>query len=265
MRGEGSSLLSFFTFNFNLMNKKTISVDKVYKLKRDISPLSLTIPSRNTKRFPLLHFDGQYNRPLRYAVNQKSPFEDEQDDNAILEPVIFENGFLSVSKKNPVLQEFLHYHPQNGMVFVEVNTERDAQAELDVINYEVDALIAAKSLDIADLERVARVMLGKDVSRVSTAELKRDVLIYAKTNPQEFLNILDDPMLNLQADVSVFFENGLLGMRNNNKDVYFNLPNNKKRMLTVPFGEDYVYITSSYLQSDEGLETLKLLEKHMEE
>ena len=71
------------------MNKKTISVDKVYKLKRDISPLSLTIPSRNTKRFPLLHFDGQYNRPLRYAVNQKSPFEDEQDDNAILEPVIF--------------------------------------------------------------------------------------------------------------------------------------------------------------------------------
>ena len=130
------------------MNKKTISVDKVYKLKRDISPLSLTIPSRNTKRFPLLHFDGQYNRPLRYAINQKSPFEDEQDDNAIIEPVIFVNGFLSVPKTNPVLQEFLHYHPQNGMVFVEVNTEKDAQAELDVINYEVDALIAAKGLDI---------------------------------------------------------------------------------------------------------------------
>ena len=136
---------------------------------------------------------------------------------------------------------------------------------MDVINYEVDALIAAKGLEIDELERVARVMLGKDVSRISTAELKRDVLIYAKTNPQEFLNILDDPMLNLQSDVSVFFEKGLLGMRNNNKDVYFNLPNNKKRMLTVPFGEDPTYITSSYLQSDEGLETLKLLEKHMEE
>lgn len=247
------------------MNKKTITVDKVYKLKRNVSPLSLTIPSRNTRRFPLLYFDGQYNKPLRYAINQKSPFEDEQDDNAIVEPVIFVNGFLSVSKTNPVLQEFLHYHPQNGQVFEEVNTEKDAQHELDVINYEVDALIAAKGLEIDELERVARVMLGKDVSRISTAELKRDVLIYAKTNPQEFLNILDDPMLNLQSDVSVFFEKGLLGMRNNNKDVYFNLPNNKKRMLTVPFGEDPTYITSSYLQSDEGLETLKMLEKHMEE
>jgi len=247
------------------MNKKTITVDKVYKLKRNVSPLSLTIPSRNTRRFPLLYFDGKYNRPLRYAINQKSPFEDEQDDNAIVEPVIFVNGFLSVSKTNPVLQEFLHYHPQNGQVFEEVNTEKDAQHELDVINYEVDALIAAKGLEIDELERVARVMLGRDVSKVSTAELKRDVLIYAKTSPQEFLNVLDDPMLNLQSDVSVFFDQGLLGMRNNNKDVYFNLPNNKKRMLTVPFGEDPVYITSSYLQSDEGLETLKLLEKHMEE
>ena len=126
-------------------------------------------------------------------------------------------------------------------------------------------MIAAKGLDIDELERVARVMLGRDVSRISTAELKRDVLIYAKTNPQEFLNVLDDPMLNLQADVSQFFDQGLLGLRNNNKDVYFNLPNNKKRMLTVPFGEDPIYITASYLQSDEGLETLKLLEKHMEE
>jgi len=225
----------------------------------------LTIPSRNTRRFPLLYFDGKYNRPLRYARNQKSPFEDEQDDNAIVEPVIFVDGFLSVPKTNPVLQEFLHYHPQNGQVFEELNSERDAQSELDSINYEVDALIAAKGLDITELERVARVMLGRDVSKVSTAELKRDVLIYAKTSPQEFLNVLDDPMLNLQSDVSQFFDKGLLGLRNNNKDVYFNLPNNKKRMLTVPFGEDPIYITSSYLQSDEGLETLKLLEKHMEE
>ena len=106
------------------MNKKTITVDKVYKLKKDRCPLSLTIPSRNTRRFPLLYFDGQYNKPLRYAINQKSPFEDEQDDNAIVEPIIFENGFLTVSKTNPVLQEFLHYHPQNGLVFEEVILKR---------------------------------------------------------------------------------------------------------------------------------------------
>jgi len=247
------------------MQKKTTPVDKVYKLTRNASPLSYMLPSRHSRRFPLLHFDGSQNRALRYSINQKSPFEDEQDDNAVLEPIVFTDGFLSVPKNNPVLQKFLQLHPLNGYEFEEVNNEKDAYSDLEIINYEVDALIAAKGLDIDEMERVARVMLGRDVSRISTAELKRDVLIYAKTNPQEFLSILDDPMLNLQSDVSQFFDQGLLGMRNNNKDVYFNLPNNKKRMLTVPFGEDPIYITSSYLQSDEGLETLKLLEKHMEE
>ena len=68
-------------------------------------------------------------------------------------------------------------------------------------------------------------------------------------------------MLELESKVAKFFEDGLLGMRNKNKDVYFNLANNKTKMLTVPFGESVNYIVASYLQSDEGVETLKLLEK----
>ena len=32
-------------------------------------------------------------------------------------------------------------------------------------------------------------------------------------------------------------------------------------MLTVPFGEDPYYIVASYFQSDEGLETFKMLKK----
>ena len=34
-------------------------------------------------------------------------------------------------------------------------------------------------------------------------------------------------------------------------------------MLTIPFGEDPNYIIASYLQSDEGIESLKLLENKM--
>jgi hypothetical protein len=77
------------------------------------------LASRNTKRFPLLWYDEEsnQNRPLRYAINQKSPFEDEQDGNAIVEAIIFENGFLAVPKQNPALQKFLYYHPMNGLVF----------------------------------------------------------------------------------------------------------------------------------------------------
>ena len=97
-------------------------VDKVYKLKGKFTPLSYILPSKNTRRSPLMHWDeDKGNRALRYAQNQKSPFEDEQDGNLILEPIIFEDGFLRVSKTNPVLQEFLHYHPHKGRVFDELN------------------------------------------------------------------------------------------------------------------------------------------------
>jgi hypothetical protein len=247
-----------------MKTKETPLVDKVYKLKKDVAPLCYILPSRNGKRYPLLHFDGTSNRPLRYSINQKTPFEDEQDKNVILEPVVFENGFLSVPRTNPVLQYFLSLHPANGHVFEEVNTERDAASELEEMNHEVDAMIAAKSLSIDEIERVARVILGKDISKLATSELKRDIMVYARRSPQEFVSLLNDPMLNLTSTVALMFDKGILGYRGS-KDVHFNLPNNKKRLLTIPYGEDRDYIVASYLQSDEGLETFKLLEPMLED
>jgi hypothetical protein len=247
-----------------MKTKETPLVDKVYKLKKDVAPLCYILPSRNGKRYPLLHFDGTSNRPLRYSINQKTPFEDEQDKNVILEPVVFENGFLSVPRTNPVLQYFLSLHPANGHVFEEVNTERDAASELEEMNHEVDAMIAAKSLSIDEIERVARVILGKDISKLATSELKRDIMVYARRSPQEFVSLLNDPMLNLTSTVALMFDKGILGYRGS-RDVHFNLPNNKKRLLTIPYGEDRDYIVASYLQSDEGLETFKLLEPMLED
>jgi hypothetical protein len=222
------------------------------------------LPSRNSHRHPLLHFDGSSNRALRYSPNQKSPFEDEQDKQVILTPIIFENGFLKVPKNNPVLQYFLQLHPENGKVFEEINNERDAEKDLETFNYEVDALIAAKQLELVELERIGRVILGKDVTRISTPELRRDILVYARQNPREFLDALNDPMTNVKSTIALMFDKGLLGYRGG-KDVHFNLPNNKKRMLTVPYGEDRDYIVASYMQSDEGLESFKLLEPMLED
>lgn len=221
------------------------------------------LPSRHTHRRPLLHFDGKTNRALRYARNQKSPFEDEQDGNAILEAIIFEDGFLQVPQTNPVLQEFLKLHPGNGDIFVEVDYAKDAEEEVEQLNFAVDALVAARTLDTEQLENVARVVLGRDITRMTTSEIKRDVLVAARRDPRYFMSILDDPMLNLQAKVARFFEERLLGLRNNNKDVYYNLPGNKKKMLTVPNGEDKNFIVASFLQSDEGIEALKLLENNL--
>ena len=39
------------------------------------------------------------NKALRYARNQNSPFQDEQDDNAILEPIVFEEDPISLGAR----------------------------------------------------------------------------------------------------------------------------------------------------------------------
>lgn len=243
--------------------KKTQFVDKVYKLTKDAAPLSFMLPTRNSRRFPLMWFDEERgeNRALRYARNQKSPFEDEQDGNAIVEPVIFEDGFLRVPRNNQVLQQFLHYHPFNGKKFVEVNNEKDAEAEVESLNLEVEALIEAKQLTIEQSETLYRVIFGKDPSMVSSSELKRDLLIYAKRQPGSFLNAVSDPTLKLQATVQSFFDNRLLTYRNNKRDIYFNLDSNKKKLTTIPYGEEPIDILCGFFQSDEGVEVLKFLEK----
>jgi hypothetical protein len=244
------------------MKKNTTSVDKTYKLKSNATPISFTLPSRNTSRFQLLYFDEEQsiNRPLRYARNQKSPFEDEQDGNFILEPVIFDDGFLNVPRTNPVLQQFLHYHPMNGSVFVEVDKTVDAAKEVEDLNFEVDALIEARQLSIEQLEVVSRVMFQRDVTNVSTAELRRDVLIYAKKEPRSFLEILNDPLLKLQSNVQLFFAHNLLQFRNGQREVWFNTKSNKKKMMSIPFGEDPYETVALFLKSDEGIEVLKFLE-----
>jgi hypothetical protein len=243
------------------MAKGTTPVDKVYRLKIG-NPLSYTLASRNHPRFPLMWFDekNNVNRALRYCTNQKSPFEDEQDGNFIIEPIIFEDGFLRVPKNNPVLQQFLHYHPLNGTIFAEVDKEKDAAAEVEDLNLEVEALIEARQLSLDQIETLTRVMFGKDPSTVSTAELKRDILVFAKRDPKEFLNILNDPELKFQAKVRLFFENKLLVLRNGEKEVWFNTATNKKKMLSVPFGEDPYEMVAHFLQSDEGIDSLKMLE-----
>lgn len=237
-------------------------VDKVYKLTRHAAPLSFMLPTRNSRSFPLMHWDEEtgVNRVLRYARNQNSPFEDEQDGNAIVEPVIFEDGFLSVPKQNQVLQKFLSVHPLNGKKFEEINTEADAKDDMESLNVEVDALIEARGLPLEQLEVVYRVIYGRDCSALSTAELKRDVLVFAKNSPEAFLDVLDDPELNHNAAVQHFFDVGLLATRRNNTEVWFSTPTNKKKMLSCAYGQEPTTAVAVYLKSDKGLDALKMLE-----
>lgn len=235
--------------------------DRMYVLKRKTFPISFMLSSRNTRNKPLLYFDGERNRALRYAINQQSPFEDEQDGNFILEPIIFEDGILNVPKHNVVLQKFLQYHPDNGVLFEEFDTVKDASEELERMDVELEALILAKGLDINTREAVGRILMGNKVDKLTSEELKRDIMIFAKRSPEKFLDLVNDPELKIRNVASKAFADNLFILKNQRRDIFYNLPDNKKKLMGVPFGSDPIDVLASFLQSDEGIEIYKMLER----
>jgi hypothetical protein len=245
---------------------KLESKDRVYLLKDDKSPLSYFLASRDTPRRRLLYFDEETNtnHPLRYARNSNTPFQEDQDKNVILEPVVFEDGVLRVPKTNPGLQLFMHYHPGNGSEFYEFDNEKNAQEDVEMINFEIDALMMARELDLTSLEAIARLVLSRDVSKMKSSEIKRDMLLYAKKYPVEFIEAAEDPLLKINNLAARAISDGYFTFRAG-KDIHYNFKENKKKLLTVPFGEDHIHVFASYLQSKEGMELYKYLQEQMEE
>jgi hypothetical protein len=243
--------------------------ERTYLLSTNEAPLSYFIAHKDTPRKRLLYYNEETNtnHPLRYARNSNSPFQDDQDANVIVEPIVFEDGILTVPKNNPVLQEFLHYHPGNGSEFYEFDAERDAQEDVQELFSEIDALLLARDLadkDITTLEAVARLVLSGSVDNMSSAEIKRDMMLFAKRYPQDFMEAASDPMLKINNFAARAFTAGYLTFRGN-KDIHYNFKDNKKRLMTVPFGHDQIHALASYLQSDEGLELYKYLEDKFSE
>lgn len=226
--------------------------DRVFVLTKDKAPLTYALPSRNTKRFSLLHFDGTTNRALRYSRNQKSVFEDEQDDKAIVEPIIFEDGSLVVPANNPVLGKFMDLHPLNGDVFKELNNEKEATIDIEELNIELDAQIAARSLSLDTMLSVAQLIYGSVIDTMTTPEIKRDILLYAREYPKQFLEMIEDPDLEDSAMASKALNAGMFTLRNNNKEIWFNLPGNKRKLMNIQPGDDPVSLLTIYFESEEG-------------
>ena len=255
------------------MKKQTTVKDRTYLLKGK-SPLSLSIASRDSARFRLLYHDTEANegkganRALRYAKNQNSPFQDQQDDTAILEPIVFEDGKLMVQKTNPVLQEFLSYHPGNvengGSEFYEFDPEKVAQQNIENLNLEVDALIAVRSLDINTMKSIGRVHLNGNVDKMTSSELKHDILLFAKQNPREFLDAIDDPELGVSNMASRALSEGYIQLRGG-KDLFYALPDNKKKIMTIPFGQKPEDALSEWLHSDKGKDFFVFLSENLKD
>ena len=233
--------------------------DRMYFLTDNKSPLTYLIRGSN-----IFWFDEEagYERELKYTSNQRTPFVDEMKGDQRLEHIIFENGQLFVPKNKTVLQKLLSlYHPHKDKVFYEHKPTEIAKNEVEILELEVDALMAARNLDIDTAEAVMRVELGSKVSEMSSKELKRDLLVYAKKNPELFLELVADENVMLRNFGIKAVEAGLLRLSSDRRN--FLWASNDRKLMTIPFEEHPYSALAQWFKTDEGMEIYSNIEKRL--
>ncbi len=238
--------------------------DKLYELTGRHQPILNKIPSRHTRKNPLMWFDEEkgYERELKYTSNQRTCFVDEMKGDQRLEHIIFQNGSLHVPRNKVVLQQLLSlYHPHRDQLFEEYKPVARAAKEVDLLELEVDALMAARDLDIDLAEAVMRVEIGSKVSEMSSKELKRDLLLYAKRNPGLFLELVNDENVSLRNTGIKATEMGILKLSSDQRT--FTWGSNDRKLMNVPFDEHPYSALAAWFKTDEGMETLKTIEKRL--
>jgi len=238
--------------------------DRNYYLKGNKSPLTFTIPSRHTMKHSLLYFDEEQGsqRELRYATNQASPFVDEQKGQATMGHITFKNGTLHVPKEQQNLQKILSlYHPLRKSVYSEFNAVEEAKDDLEILDLQIDALNAARGMDIDQAEAILRVELGSKVASMSSKELRRDLLLFAKSNPDLFINLANDENVILRNFGIRASEAGIIKLSQDQRT--FTWGSNGRKLMNVPFDENPFSAFAAFLKTDEGVEIYKSIDKKL--
>jgi len=233
--------------------------DRVYYLKSGKNPLSYSIKSSD-----IFYFDEEkgYEREIKYCQNQKTVFVDEMKGDQRLEHIVFRSGTLSVPKNKVTLQKLLSlYHPLKNKLYLELDTVREAVDEVAGIELEIEALNAAQSLDIDMAEAVMRVEMGSKVSDMSSKELKRDLLLYAKRNPRLFLDLVNDENVMLRNFGIKATEMGILKLSSDQRT--FSWGSNDRKLMNVPFDEHPYSALAAWFKTDEGMEIYSNIEKRL--
>ena len=233
--------------------------DRLYELKMDSFPPVYIIKSRG-----LFYFDKDkgYEREIKYARNQQTPFVDEMKGHSKLGHIIFRNGKLFVEKEKVALQKFLSlYHPGRGQIFKEFNADEIATTDLDIIELQLEAMNLAKTIDVDQAEAILRTEIGREVTKMTSKELKRDLLVFAQNQPQLFLELANDDNINVRNTGIRAVEAGLIELSQDHRT--FKWQSTGKKLITVPFDENPYSALAAWFKTDDGIDIFKTVEKRL--
>ena len=146
-------------------------------------------------------------------------------------------------------------------IIEEYKAEAIAENEVSWIELELDAMNAAKAMDVDEAEAILRVEFGSKVSEMSSKELKRDLLVFARRNPQLFIELANDENVHLRNIGIKAVEQGLIALSQDQRT--FSYANTGRKLMTVPFDEHPYSALASYFKTDEGMEVLNTIEKRL--
>jgi hypothetical protein len=233
--------------------------DRIYYLKGHKKPLSRSIRPSNIHWFDE---EAGYERELKNTSNQRTVFVDEMKGDQRLEHIVFRGGYLFVSKEKTILQKLLSiYHPDKDVLYYEDKPVAKAKNEIAWLEMEIEALNAAKNIDIDLAEAIMRVEIGSKVSELSSKELKRDLLLYAKRSPELFLELVNDENVQLRNFGIKATEMGIIKLSSDQRT--FSWGSNNRKLMNVPFDEHPYSALAAWFKTDEGMEIYQNIEKRL--
>ena len=148
-----------------------------------------------------------------------------------------------------------------GKRYREFDSAVQAVDELDVMELQIDALNAARGMDIEHLEAIMRVEVGSKVNEMSSKELKRDALIFARQNPALFIDLANDENVQLRNFAILATEAKIINLSQDQRS--FSWASNGKKLMNVPFDENPYSAMAAFFKTDEGVEVFKSIEKKL--
>ena len=96
---------------------------------------------------------------------------------------------------------------------------------------------------------------------MTSKEIKRDLLLFAKRNPALFINLAQDENVQLRNFGIKAVEAGLIKLSSDNR--HFSWASNGRKLMNIPFDEHPYSALAAWFQTDEGLEVFSNLEKRL--
>ena len=236
-------------------------------------------PATQGRHYPVSHripsMDEIYdeetgrNRMIRYAIGEQSIYVDEQtSDNPVLGDIIFNNGTLVVQYQQVTLREFLEASNWNKsnpdrmtnkkVIYDLLDGEVDAQKSIENLEVEFHAMELLMSMDAQKMVGYARA-LGVNVDR-SMYEIKHDMMVMAKSQPQLFLDEISNPKTERKQIILDAEDERVVVVNTAKRQIFWGF-GAKEVITTVPIGIDPRDHFVDYTFGDEGQEVFKKIKK----